>query len=83
MRTKSLSHIRLFGTLWTVAHQALLFMGFSRHEYWSGLPFPPPVDLPNPGVEHESPASAGRFFTTGAIWEAERKEQKHKLRVQK
>ena len=46
MHTKSLSHIRLFGTLWTVAHQALLFMGFSRQEYWSGLPFPLPGNLP-------------------------------------
>ena len=44
-----------------------LFMGFSRQEYWSGLPFPPPGDLPNPGIQPESPESpalAGRFFTT-------------------
>ena len=38
-------------TLWTVAHQALLSMGFPRQEYWSGLPFPPPGDLPNPGIK--------------------------------
>ena len=44
-----------FATLWTVAHQAPLSMGFARHEYWSGLPFPPPGDLPNPGIEPESP----------------------------
>ena len=48
---KSLSHVRLFATLWTVACQAPPFMGFSRQEYWSGLPFPSPGDLPNPGIE--------------------------------
>ena len=42
--------------LWTVALQAPLFMGFSRQEYWSGLPFPPPGDLPDPGIESTSPA---------------------------
>ena len=47
-----------------VAHQAFLSMGFPRQEYWSGLPFPPPGNLPNPGVEPKSPALAGRFFTT-------------------
>ena len=54
-------------TLWTVVHQALLFMEFSRQEYWSGLTFPFPGDLPNPGIElvfPVSPALAGRFFTT-------------------
>ena len=45
------SCIRLFATLWTVAHQALLSMGLSRHEYYSGLPCPPPADLSNPGIE--------------------------------
>ena len=49
---------------WTVAHQAPLSMGFPRQEYWSGLPLPSPGDLPNPGTEPESPALAGRFFTT-------------------
>ena len=47
-------------------------MGFSRHEYWSGLPFPPPGDLPNPGIETASlpsPVLAGGFFTTSATWE--------------
>jgi len=48
---KSLSHVRLFVTLWTVAYQAPLSMGFSRQEYWSGVPFPSPGDLPNPGIE--------------------------------
>ena len=55
-------------TLWTVAHQAPpLSMVFSRHEYWSGLPFPTPRDLPNPGIEPgslASPAPTGGFFTT-------------------
>ena len=46
-----LSRVRLFATLWTVAHQASPSMGFSRQEYWSGLPFPSPGDLPNPGIE--------------------------------
>ena len=45
------SHIQLFATLWTVAHQAPLSMGFSRQEYWSGLPCPPPGDLLNPGIK--------------------------------
>ena len=48
---KSLSRVRLFVTLWPVAHQAPLCMGFSRQEYWSGLPFPSPGDLPDPGIE--------------------------------
>ena len=47
----SLSHVQLFATPWTVAHQAPLFMGFSRQEYWSGLPCPPPGDPPEPGIE--------------------------------
>ena len=59
-----LSRVRLFATPWTVAHQAPLSMGFPRQEYWSGLRFPPPGDLPNPGIEPASPALAGRFFTT-------------------
>ena len=51
-----LSHIWLFVTLWAVAHQALLSMEFSRQEYWSGLPFPSPGDLPDPGIKPGSPA---------------------------
>ena len=51
-------------TPWTVAHQAPLSMGFPRQEYWSGLPFPSPEDLPNPGIKPMSPALAGGFFTT-------------------
>ena len=60
-------------TLWTIAHQGPLPQGFSRQEYWSGLPCPPPGDLPDPGIEPVpimSPALAGRFFTTSATWEA-------------
>ena len=56
----------LFMTTWTIAHQAPLSMGFPRQEHWSGLPFPPPGDLPSPGIKPESlvsPALAGRFFT--------------------
>ena len=64
---ESLSHVQLFATPWTVAHQAPLSMGFSRQEYWSGLPFPPPGDLPDPGIEPACPVSlamARVFFTT-------------------
>ena len=53
---KSLSHVRLFATPWTIAYQAPPSMGFSRQECWSGLPFPSPGDLPNPGIEPRSPA---------------------------
>ena len=58
----------LFETLWTIAGQTPPFMGFSRQEYWSGLPCPPPGDLPDPGVETVSlmsPALAGRFLPLG------------------
>ena len=67
LRAQSLSHVLLFVTPWTVARQTPLATGFSRQEYWSGLPFPSKGDLPNPGIEHASPASpavAGRLFTT-------------------
>ena len=73
VKVKSLSHVRLFATPWTVALQAPLFMGFSRQEYCSVLPFPSPGDLPNPGIKPASfmsPALAGGFFTTNATWEA-------------
>ena len=74
----ALSRVCLFVTPWTVACQAPLSMGFSRQEYWSGLPFPPPDDVPDSGIEPTSPVSpalAGGFFTTvtlgkplNAIW---------------
>ena len=53
---KHFSHVWLCATPWTVAHQALLSVGFSRQEYWSGLPFPSPGDLPDPGIKPRSPA---------------------------
>ena len=56
MKKWSLSCVRLFAIPWTVAHQAPPSMGFSRQEYWSGLPFPSPWDLPDPGIEPWSPA---------------------------
>ena len=71
--TQSFSCVQLFATLWTVAYQAPLSKGFSQQDYWSGLPFPPPQDLPDPGIEPASlisPALAGRFFTISATWEA-------------
>ena len=64
---QSLTCVQLFATPWTVAHQAPLSMEFSRQEYWSGLPFPPAGDLPNPRIEpvsSASPALAGGFFIT-------------------
>ena len=53
-----------FVTPWTAARQTPLSMGFPKQEYWSGLPFPSPGDLPDPGIEPRSPAWAGGFFTT-------------------
>ena len=64
MKVKPLSRVQLFATPWTVAYQAPRNMGFSRQEYWSGLPFPTPGDLLNPGIEPTSPALAGQSFTT-------------------
>ena len=72
MCAKSLQSCPTLATLWTVAHQAPLSMEFSRQGYWSGLPLPPPGDLPDPGIQPESllsPALAGRFFNTSATWE--------------
>ena len=57
VKVKLLSHVRLFATPWTVAHQTPQSMEFSRQEYWSVLPLPSPGDLPNPGIEPGSPAS--------------------------
>ena len=56
VNVKSLSRVRLFATPWTVAYHASPSTGFSRQEYWSGLPFPSPGDLPDPGIEPRSPA---------------------------
>ena len=56
--------VRLFATLWTVAHKDPPSMGFSKQEYWSGLPFPSPGDLPNPGIEPRSPALQAEALTS-------------------
>ena len=61
---KSLSHVRLFETPWAVAHQAPPSMGFSRQEYWSGLSFASPGDLPDPGIEPRSPALQADALTS-------------------
>ena len=70
-KVKSLSRILLFATPWTVTYQAPPSMGFSRQEYWRGLPCPPPGDLPHPGIEPTSPvdnALPSRFFITSATF---------------
>ena len=67
MCAESLSHVRFFANPWTVSLQAPLSMGFTRQEYWSGLPFPTPEDLPNPRIEVASPgfpALESGFYTT-------------------
>ena len=77
---QSPSHVNSLVTPWTTACQTLLSMGFPRQEYWNGLPFPSPWDLPNPGIEPTSPTLAGGFFTTEppgtvheSIWNARNK----------
>ena len=72
LSARGLSHVRLFTATWTVACQTPLSIGFSRQEYWSGVPFPTLEDLPDPGIKPMSLVSsalAGRFFTTSATWE--------------
>ena len=64
VKVKSLSRVQLFATPWTVAYQAPPSMGFSRQEYWSGLPFPSPGDLPDPGIEPWSPAFQADTLTS-------------------
>ena len=61
VKVKLLSRVRLFATLWTVAHQASPPMGFSRQEYWSGLPFPSPGDLPHPGIRPRDQTQVSRI----------------------
>ena len=68
------SHVRLCAIPWIVAFQASLSMEFSRQEYWSGFPCPPPEDLPDTGIKPGSlmsPALTGGFFTSSTIWEAQ------------
>ena len=67
LSVKSLSRVQLFATPWTVAHQAPLSMGFSRQEYWSGLPFPSQGDLPDPGIEPRSPALQADALTSESL----------------
>ena len=77
-----LSHfscVWLWETLWTVACQAPLYLGFSKQEYWSGLPCSLPGDIPNPGIEPASPALAGGFFTTETSGKPKKK-KKNQLR---
>ena len=64
VKVKSLSHVRLFATLWIVAHKAPPSMGFSKQEYWSGLPHPSPGDLSNPGIEPRSPSLQADALTS-------------------
>ena len=64
VKVKSLSHVQLFAAPWTVAYQASPSMGFSRQEYWSGLPFPSPGDLPDPGIEPGSPTLEADALTS-------------------
>ena len=66
LKLKSLSRVRLFATPWTIAHKAPPSMGFSRQDYWGGLPFPFPGDLPNPGIEPGSPALQAVALTSEA-----------------
>ena len=69
---RSFGHVQLTATPWTEAHQAPLSMGFPSQEYWSGLPCPPPRDLPDLGIELaslSSPTLAGRFFTSSNTWD--------------
>ena len=62
IRARVVSRVRLFATPWTITRQAPLPMGCLRQEFWSGLPFPPPGDIPNSGIELASPTLAGGFF---------------------
>ena len=68
VKVKSLSRIRLFATPWTVAYQAPLSMEFSRQEYWSGLPYPSPGDLPDPGIKPMSPALQADAIPSEPPW---------------
>ena len=78
------SHVQFFATLSTAACQTPLCMGFSRQEYWSGFPCPPPGGLPSPGIKPMSPMSpalAGWFFTTSATWETPKPSRKKESEV--
>ena len=66
--SRLLSRVQLFATLWTVALQAPPSMGFSRQEYWRGLPFPSPGELPDPGIKPRSPALQADALTSETKW---------------
>ena len=68
LKVESLSRVRLFATLWTIAYQAPPSMGFYRPEYWSGLPCPSPGDLPDPGIEPGSPALEADALTSEPLY---------------
>ena len=70
VKVKSLSRVQLLVTPWTAAYQAPPSMGFSRQEYWSGVPSPSPEDFPGPGIKPGSPELAGGLFATEPIVEA-------------
>ena len=77
VKVKSLSRVRLFVTPRTVAYQAPPSMGFSRQEYWSGVPFPSPGDLPNPGIEPGSPALEADALTSEPPGKPKRNKRMH------
>ena len=81
MCAKLLQSCQLFPTLWTVAHQSPLFLGFSRQEYWSGLPCPPPGNLPNPGIEL-CLLRLQHWQAGSSTWEAQVFIRRNKKRVQ-
>ena len=76
---KSLSHVRVFATPWTVAYQAPPSVGFSRQEYWSGLPFPSPGDLPEPSIESGSPSLQADTLPSEPPGKSILMREKHKL----
>ena len=78
---RSLSRVQLFVTLWTVAYQAPLSMGFSRQEHWSGLPFPSPGDLHDPGIEPGSPALQADALTSEPPGKVLKKVKSRKIHV--
>ena len=78
---KSLSRVRLFATLWTVAYQASPFMGFSKQEYWSGLPFPSPGDLPDPGIEPGPPALEADALTSEPPGKPQKAQRRHQRKL--
>ena len=86
IRIQSHSHVWVFVTPWTVAPQAPLSMKFSRQEYWCGLPFPSPGDLPDPGIKPGSPVSpvlAGGFFILLSHWGCHQQMIVYKMKVHK